>query len=515
MMYTAGIVAVSIYLLVSQKTVTAHSRNMGRGVYCPTGPVPKDLNLNFPGGLMAVGPDTADSSRLLIVTRSDGTKLKDGDKYVLGEELVLSLDPSPEFVYNSYEAAFQTTAGAMTGAPVYSSGTQTSGIGCPTDGVAGTEKRAFMFNPTLVIPMNTTQDIAITAGWHMSTNGARAAVKIPPKITLVSATAAAGGDPPSTGGGAQVTKEKKVDLVSHYLAVGLVYGFIGLILVGGLFIMNYFRTSVQDSMDKFNLGVSYTALILVTLSAALVAAWAKINVNGEFQYLGMPDWKTNVLTWHIVLIVAGFFFSQVLAILSWSLFPHNVGKSVHVFWQTAALATLIASIIATVKSKQDLVEDHLVSMHSWMGVATVLVFCANYVFGLVMGIITAAKACVQFRSTYDLRVIHRAFGTTSLGLTVIAILTGIMSYTGRFGCSLIDTQDQMASYPNLPDGCKIANGMGIAVVSTAILTVLLISTRKHEVREINEKPPSSFDNVIEVKVSNENKDESNKDESKA
>jgi hypothetical protein len=53
MMYTAGVVAVSIYLLVSQKTVTAHSRNMGRGVYCPTEAVPKDLNLNFPGGLMA------------------------------------------------------------------------------------------------------------------------------------------------------------------------------------------------------------------------------------------------------------------------------------------------------------------------------------------------------------------------------------------------------------------------------------------------------------------------------
>jgi hypothetical protein len=327
--------------------------------------------------------DTADSTRLLIVTRSDGTKLKNLDKYELGEQLVLSLDPAPAFEYNVYEAAFQTTAGAMTGADVFSDipggqGGRGSGIGCPTNGT-GTEKIAFMFNPTLVIPLNFTQEIAITAGWHM---GAQGAVQIPPKITLVSATAAAGGDPPSTGGGAQVTKEKKVDLVSHYLAVGLVYGFIGLMLVGGLFIMNYFRTSVQDSMDKFNLGVSYTSLILVTLSAALVAAWAKINVNGEFQYLGMPDWKTNVLTWHIVLIVAGFFFSQVLAILSWSLFPHNVGKSVHVFWQTAALATLIASIIATVKSKQDLVEDHLVSMHSWMGVATVLVFCANYVFGL-------------------------------------------------------------------------------------------------------------------------------------
>jgi hypothetical protein len=294
-------------------------------------------------------PDTLDTSRLLVVTRGDGTILKDGDKYILGETLALKLDPSPAFVYNTYEAAFQTTAGAMTGAPVYSSGTQSSGIGCPTGG-AGTEKRAFMFNPTLVLPMNFTSDITITAGWHMGSQGP---VQLPPPIKLVGTAPT---NPPSTVV-AQVGEEKKVDLVSHYLAVGLVYGFIGLILVGGLFTLNFFRTSVQDSMDKFNLGVSYSALILVTLSAALVAAWAKISVNGELQYLGMPDWKSNVLTWHIVLIVAGFFFSQVLAILSWTLFPiHTVGKSVHVFWQTAALATLIASIIATVKSKKDLSE---------------------------------------------------------------------------------------------------------------------------------------------------------------
>jgi hypothetical protein len=93
------------------------------------------------------------------------------------------------------------------------------------------------------------------------------------------------------------------------------------------------------------------------------------------------------------------------------------------------------------------------------------------------------------------------------GLTVIAILTGIVSYTGRYGCSYIDTQTMNASYPNLPDGCKIANGMGIAVVCTAILTILLVSTRKYEVREI-EKPASFTDNVIEVKVSNDARDES-------
>jgi hypothetical protein len=218
-----------------------------------------------------------------------------------------------------------------------------------------------MFDPTLLIPLNFTQTITLTSGWFMG-DGSQGAVKLPTPFTLTApGTAAGGGNAPTpspvipnVGDAAAVT------FVSHYLAVGLLYGFICLILVGGLFLLNFFRKTAQDSMDKFNLGVSYIALILVTLSAALVAAWAKVSVNGELQYLGMPEWKTNVLTWHIVLIVAGFFFSQVLAILSWTLFPiHSVGKGVHVFWQTAALATLIASIVATVKSKKDLMEVKL------------------------------------------------------------------------------------------------------------------------------------------------------------
>jgi hypothetical protein len=69
------------------------------------------------------------------------------------------------------------------------------------------------------------------------------------------------------------------------------------------------------------------------------------------------------------------------------------------------------------------------------------------------------------------------------------------------------------SYGNLPDGCKIANGMGVAVVATAILTILLISTRKHEGREIETSSSTQHVDVIELKVSNDKL--SNKEESKA
>lgn len=173
-----------------------------------------------------------------------------------------------------------------------------------------------------------------------------------------------------------------------------------------------------------------------------------------------------------------------------------------------------------------------------------------------MGILTAVKN-TSVGNRFSLRKVHRAFGTTSLGvnaffffnindshynsliatnkkfdilslfvfilsrveiiffivyymllvgLTVIAILTGIMSYTGRFGCSKIDSSSTDANYENLPDACKIANGMGVAVVATAILTVLLVSVRPHEKIDIEK-------NQVDVIVINDHL--SQKGESKA
>jgi hypothetical protein len=56
MMYPARFVTVAVCLLVSQKTVTAHSRNMVNPVYCPGSLVrPKNLGPGTSGGLMNAG----------------------------------------------------------------------------------------------------------------------------------------------------------------------------------------------------------------------------------------------------------------------------------------------------------------------------------------------------------------------------------------------------------------------------------------------------------------------------
>jgi hypothetical protein len=56
MIYPTGFMTVAVCLLVSRKTVTAHSRNMVNPVYCPGGSVrPKNIGPGTSGGLMNAG----------------------------------------------------------------------------------------------------------------------------------------------------------------------------------------------------------------------------------------------------------------------------------------------------------------------------------------------------------------------------------------------------------------------------------------------------------------------------
>ena len=148
-------------------------------------------------------------------------------------------------------------------------------------------------------------------------------------------------------------------------------------------------------------------------------------------------------------MVGGFFCTQLLAILSWSVFTSPVwGKAGHVFLQTAAMCTMAAGLYAVQKykvclqqlpriclavffvavtsidmlilvhllstpssllhchyscphhstsplllyplfslsthSQKQEQEPELTSVHSWLGVAAIALFCAAYLFGLGM-----------------------------------------------------------------------------------------------------------------------------------
>lgn len=157
--------------------------------------------------------------------------------------------------------------------------------------------------------------------------------------------------------------------------------------------------------------------------------------------------------------VAGFFFAQVFAILSWSVFKSVViAKVFHVLFITAALATLIPAVIAIVYDSESNGNGTIGILHAWIGIGAIGVFGINYLLGLLKFLI----------SSNAIRESHRVIGCTAVALTAAAILLGTV--TELNDCFAV-------TYSALPLACKIANGMGIAVAGSAILTITVVSMR--------------------------------------
>lgn len=169
--------------------------------------------------------------------------------------------------------------------------------------------------------------------------------------------------------------------------------------------------------------------------------------------------------------------------LSWSIFPDPFSaKLSHVFWQTAALSSLIAAMVAVVKDKNDGKQTSLTTIHSWLGVATIIVFCINYMFGFWMWFLKVVFPDNKIKEAIDLRLNHRTIGAIAFGLTVITILTGIMDEFGKNGCDylqLITYPDKNpgSHYKDMPIACRIGNGLGITVYITAFLTIVVVALR--------------------------------------
>jgi len=276
------------------------------------------------------------------------------------------------------------------------------------------------------------------------------------------------------------------------IIVGIIIGFFGFAFVC-LGVKIYLLSYEKGDLATINFiaefpSSSVLALIFAGTALGLVSAWAQNrNTSTQLGFLNKPNWNNNVAAWHAVLMVGGFFFSQVVAICSWSLFSqqHDIGKGFHVFFQLAAMSTMIAGLCAIVHHLLQIKAQSLTTMHSWVGVATVSAFGVAFLLGAGMSTLTAFYPESVLRKAFDLRRIHQTMGLTAFGLTVVAILTGINSQLGQGACAYVITTtynykadvNPAENYGSLPTACKIANGMGICVLLAEVFVFIAVSNR--------------------------------------
>jgi hypothetical protein len=273
------------------------------------------------------------------------------------------------------------------------------------------------------------------------------------------------------------------------LIVGIVCGVGGTLLLLLMLILVVFRDPDRIVVqEKLNTATTFIAAALGVLCVALVSVWAREYLKTDprdAMYLGKVSWEQNVYVWHPLLMVAGFFFCQLMGMLTWSFMQTQPsGKLVHLFWQTAALATLIAGMVAVVDFKKQSLEDSLVTLHSWLGVAALCSFCVAYLWGALMAFLSKFYPDCPIRKTLDMRSIHKVLSLTVFAFTVSTVVTGIMDHMGRSGCNYVGIkitaveENPASNYNSIPGACKVANGLGMVVMISSITAMIAVSLRK-------------------------------------
>jgi len=203
-------------------------------------------------------------------------------------------------------------------------------------------------------------------------------------------------------------------------------------------------------MFVFSSCLAITACAIGLVALILVTQWATNPTNPNDQsYIGVPTTllgypgSENVFAWHPILMVGGFFFGQVLAINTWSILPNlTAAKILHVLWLTTAACCMIAGLTAVVKDQFVNKAPSLTSMHSWIGICGVAMFCMNYLSGSFMAMLTSCLPDSKIRTSIDWLTIHRFLGLSALGISSSAIYLGVMDQFGMYKCVFVIAYDE-------------------------------------------------------------------------
>jgi len=268
--------------------------------------------------------------------------------------------------------------------------------------------------------------------------------------------------------------------VGRDTAIGVIVGLGGIVLIAGA--LMYFvnkhekgEMTVNDFPSVF--GALGCAMGLVSL--ILVASWT----NDHFRYLGDNDVESEIQN-HAVLMVAGFFFGQVIAYTVWGFFEEKtVAKGLHVLFHTVAVLTMIAGLIYIVRYYIENKVPQLTSVHSWMGVMAVTLYCFTYLWGFIMSMLTKFAPELRIRQAIPLLYCHKCIGMAAFVMTAISIVSGIQLFLSG-ACSSYDLRGQYEAdmnpadnYPHMYDTCKIGNGLGVTIVLATLFTALAVLNR--------------------------------------
>lgn len=243
-----------------------------------------------------------------------------------------------------------------------------------------------------------------------------------------------------------------------------------------------YKTTKAKPLFPFQRFTMYCAQVTSILAVLGVVEWA-VQDDTSSRFLGglaslseFETWPDGLFNWHPVMMVSAFTFSTTQAIFtyrySWILYCFGkLGqKAIHLLWHTITMGLMVFGLYATIKWHRLRDKAELYSLHSWLGVATVTMFSAQYLIA-VWNFFAPGTRFETRRKYYPM---HVFFGIFTYFLGNFTIATGIVEKNYELKCWYYltwDTRDYDPAehYTDIPLGCRYSNGVGVLVFVTIML----------------------------------------------
>ncbi|KAL3054423.1 hypothetical protein OYC64_006705 [Pagothenia borchgrevinki] len=217
--------------------------------------------------------------------------------------------------------------------------------------------------------------------------------------------------------------------------------------------------------------------VLGLASVVLTAVWMG-HYRGGFSWDG-SSFQFNV---HPLCMVLGLVFLQGDAILVYRVFRNEAKRNVKILHGIIHLLALIVSIVGIVAvfdfHRAAKIPD-MYSLHSWCGMLTIVLFCVQWVMGLMFFLFPVASSWL--RASY--LPVHAFCG---LVLVVMSIGTSLLGITEKLLFSI------MPSYSTFPAEGVLANVLGLVLVLFGVVLCYLIT------REEFRRPPNPEEESLSV-----------------
>ncbi|XP_077390955.1 transmembrane ascorbate-dependent reductase CYB561 [Festucalex cinctus] len=217
--------------------------------------------------------------------------------------------------------------------------------------------------------------------------------------------------------------------------------------------------------------------ILGVTSVVLTGVWMG-HYHGGFAWDGTEQ-EFNL---HPLCMILGLVFLQGDAILVYRVFRNEAKKNVKVLHGVIHLLALIISIVgvaAVFDAHRAAKYPNMYSLHSWCGMATIVLFSLQWVMGLSFFLFPVASSWL--RSTY--LPVHAFCG---LVLLVMSVGTSLLGITEKLLFSIMPT------YLQFPPEGVLANVLGILLVCFGVLLCYVIT------REEYRRPPNPEEEALAV-----------------